>query len=327
MSNRIQGPMKAPVHEESSSKVRSDLKLLEEGPQQCILIGIVDVGTSSVTYTGKHPKDTRQIYLIFEYPELKQLIYEDDVEPRSKIKYERFTYSLYEKANLFSAIQAVNNGKYEKSKLEQVDLFEFIGCRLLTSIVHTPDRKNPSIIYDNIESYMKVGKMPEPEDFISDGKRYMFYIDADENGNTIGNNFNTENFAELPQFLREKLMESYEGVEYKSKGGVFAEYVKPEEEQSNVAKPPSTYSVPRGYEFKDVMGKNESYENYRKGGWTDKQLLEKKFLSKIAKAPESSVAPPPDEKEKSNIAPPPSDDSEDDLGNAFADDDDEDLPF
>ena len=323
MSNRISGPMTAPAQEQSS-KVRQNLQLPEEGPQQAILIGLVDMGTISKSFNGQPPKDVRQIMCIFEYPELKQLVYEDDTEKRSFIKYEEMTYSTFEKANFFKVIDAVNNGKYPKTEYDRINLFDFVGGRLFTSISHVKDKNNPDITYANIDSYMKVGKLPQPENFISDGNRYMFYIDAE------GKNFNTENFAELPKFLREKIMKSHEAIAYKSKGGVFAEPIERQNQQPTSQAPapapaPAEFEVPQGYSFVDKMGTGLSYADYRKSGWKNQQLLAQGFLVKneTPAAPTPSpvqTAPPP-----APVAPAPTADASN--YDPFGDESDDDLPY
>lgn len=320
MSNRISGPMTAP-EQGQSSKVRQNLQLPEEGPQQAILIGLVDMGTISKSFNGQPPKDVRQIMCIFEYPELKQLVYEDDTEKRSFIKYEEMTYSTYEKATFFKVIDAVNNGKYPKTEYDRINLFDFVGGRLFTSISHVKDKNNPDITYANIDSYMKVGKLPQPENFISDGNRYMFYIDAE------GKNFNTENFAELPKFLREKIMKSHEAIAYKSKGGVFAEPIERQNQQPTSQAPapaPAEFEVPQGYSFVDKMGTGLSYADYRKSGWKNQQLLAQGFLVKnetpAAPAPAPVQTPPPP-------APAPAPTADASNYDPFGDDSDDDLPF
>lgn len=322
MSNRISGPMTAPAQEQSS-KVRQNLQLPEEGPQQAILIGLVDMGTISKSFNGQPPKDLRQIMCIFEYPELKQLVYEDDTEKRSFIKYEEMTYSTFEKANFYKVIDAVNNGKYPKTEYEKINLFDFVGGRLFTSISHVKDKNNPDITYANIDSYMKVGKLPQPENFISDGNRYMFYIDAE------GKNFNTENFAELPKFLREKIMKSHEAIAYKSKGGVFAEPQERQNQQPTAQAPapaPAEFEVPQGYSFVDKMGTGLKYADYRKSGWKNQQLLAQGFLVKnetpAAPAPAPvQTAPPP------APAPAPAPTADASNYDPFGDESDDDLPF
>lgn len=318
MSNRISGPMTAPAQEQTS-KVRQNLQLPEEGPQQAILIGLVDMGTVSKSFNGQPPKDVRQIMCIFEYPELKQLVYEDDTEKRSFIKYEEMTYSTFEKANFFKVIDAVNNGKYPKTEYDRINLFDFVGGRLFTSISHVKDKNNPDITYANIDSYMKVGKLPQPENFISDGNRYMFYIDAE------GKNFNTENFAELPKFLREKIMKSHEAIAYKSKGGVFAEPQERTNQQQGATAPapapaPAEFEVPQGYSFVDKMGTGLKYADYRKSGWKNQQLLAQGFLVKN----ETLAAPAPTPVQ---TPPPPAPTADDSNYDPFGDDSDDDLPF
>ena len=199
MGNRIKGGLIAPKSGTSESKLRDDLEIPEEGVHQALCIGIVDLGTHSESFQGGPPKDKRKIMLIHEFPEIKQLVYEDDTEKRTYIKYDEMSFSLY-KSKFLKVITALNNGKYTDEEMKEIDLFDFIGNRLILGIVHTNKTKDGKpVTYANIESYSRVGKRPPPENFESDGNRYMFAIDED------GENFTTDNFSELPEFIKDKI--------------------------------------------------------------------------------------------------------------------------
>ena len=331
MSNRITGGMIAPQQQSSGSKVREDLELLEEGLHQAILIGLVDLGTHLESFNNEDEKERRKILCILEYPELKQLVYEDDTEKRSYIKYETMTWSFFKNAGFLKLISAVNNGQFAETEFSKIDLFQFVGQRLYTSIKHVQKEKSGIVnTYVNVETYARIGKAPAPENFISDGNRYMFYIDP------AGNNFMTENFAELPKFAKDKIKESLEGKAYIERGGKFLERneedKKPKTSSTATPPPAPTENVPEGYTFVDTTGNDGTYEDYKNNGWKDNQLIKHGFLVEIPKKL-PTAPPPPEDDEKTptkKIASPPSDESSPkEQGGEFNpfNDDDDDLPY
>lgn len=313
--SRIQGGLTAPTSSSSDRKLHQNFQLPEEGIHQAILIGVIAMGTFSEKYMNEPEKDRQKIMLIWEFPELKQLVYEDDQEKRSYIKYDEMGFSMHEKSKLTRVISALDNGKTKDFR--SLDLFSLIGERVIITIKHVHKNVDgEEKTYVNIEAYSRVGKMPAPENFISDGDRYMWYPDK------AGEHFTTQNFAELPGFIRKKISESKEGIAHKANGGSFAE---PKENENNPSGPASPKeeakaSVPKGYGFQDITGNGYTYDQYKAMGWKDKQLLEKGYLKKVATAPappapEAPAAPPaPAAPEASGAIDP------------FAEDDD-DLPY
>ena len=137
----------------------------------------------------------------------------------------------------------------------------------------------------------------------------------------------TENFAELPNWIKEKIKKSNEAVEYAAQGGTFAERERSDEDnkQSSAPEPPSSNKqkpqVKEGFEF---VGTDATYESYIEQGWTDRQLYDAGLLVKKKATP-----PPPPAKEEKKPTPPPSPNKEAPATNVnpFEDDEDDDLPF
>lgn len=336
-NNRIEAPMIAPDNGGSKFNLRPNLQIPDEGPRQMLLIGIIDIGTHVEKSGQGAGQEKRKMFVMFEKPDLRQLVYEEDTEPRTWTRSEEMGYSMYKNAKLFKIAKAIVGAKYTDEQLEKgINLFELLGGRCYVTVVHKPNPKDPNNPYVNFENFSRVGNDPAPADFISDGKRYAFYIDAE------GKNFMTDNFAELPAWLRKRIMESKEAVEYAAKGGKFAE-PKSDDNSDNsgvAAPPPSAGSapVPAGFEFKDLSGQNLTYEQYLKSGWTDKQLYKAGYLVKVQQVtpptPPPAAAPTPPTPPQQPITPPPAQEPPVQTPppaqngyNPFDNDDDDDLPF
>jgi hypothetical protein len=106
-----------------------------------------------------------------------------------------------------------------------------LGCKIGTAIVHRQS-KDGSKLYDNIDTVMNWNQSI-PEDFKPSNPYWYFFIDKDKNGNVIGNNFMTENYAMLSGFLKKKILASDEAQEYIRKGGKFAEMPREDNGNSN----------------------------------------------------------------------------------------------
>lgn len=316
------GEMHAP-EQESGFKKRENLEIPDEGPQEFLCIGVVQLGTHTEVYQNKEEKIQPKIMIIWEKCDLKQLVYEEDTEPRSFVKYDEMTFYTNTKSKLFKVAKAV----FGKEKSEEditgnkINFMEMLGRRVYLNIEHKDSAKG--VTYPNVAGY-SVCKKAADEDFISDGNQYGWYFDAE------GKNFTHAAFANLPKFLREKIMESEEGKAHAAAGGKFAEPEKKEEDSgtSSSAKVKEV-GLPDGWEFKDPNGEG-TYSEYLAVGWTNKQLAEKGYLKKVEK-PKGPTGPPAAEKKiepsKPNLAPPTESIKEDDDDyNPFAGDDDE-FPF
>lgn len=338
MSNRIEAPMIAPNNGGGNFTLRKNLIIPDEGPRQMLLIGIIDIGTHIEKHGKAAGEEKRKMIVTFEKPDLKQLVYEEDTVPRTWQRSDEMGYSMYKNAKLFKIAKAIVGTKYSDDQLEKgINLFELLGGRCYVTIVHKPNPNDADNPYVNFEGFSRVGNDPEPPNFVPSGDRYAFYIDDD------GKNFMTDNFAELPGWVRKKIMESNEGKEHIAKGGKFAEPLKEEDKpQQNQSAPPPPAATQTGndkiltfkdrdFKFTDISGANFTYEQYIGNGWTNAQLSKMGYLVEIPRiaqptpppaplAAEVQAPPPPAQQ-----TPPPTETNA--AYNPFDGDDDDDLPF
>lgn len=334
--SRIQGGLQAPIAGSSDGrKYHSNYQLPDEGIEQAMLIGLVVMGTYTETFSGEAPKERKKCALIWEFPSVRQLVYEDDTEKRPFRKTKMMTFSMHEKSGLRKVILALANTNYSEDEIKKLDLFNFIGARCFLGLTHKTYKKdNEDTLTLSIDSYTKVGKAPVPDGWEPDNERYMWFPDAN------GDNFMTENFAELPGWLREEIMKSAEAIAHQQRGGKFAEEKKSDAKQAKENNAAADVpQVPNGWEFVDPTNTGFSYADYRASGWTDKHLHSKGFLVKKAApatpppAEPQSAAPAPDGPPTPEAAPAPAEKPAAAAAPEKADDfdpfgeDDDDLPY
>lgn len=292
MSNRIDAPMYAPDNGSSKFNLLPNLQIPDEGPRQMILMGIIDIGTHTEKSGQAAGQDKRKMIAMFEKSDLWQRVYEEDTEPRAWQRSDTMGYSMYKNAKLFKIAKAIVGGKYNDDQLEKgIDLRELLGGRCYVTVVHKPNPKDANNPYVNFENFSRVGNDPAPANFTPSNQQYYFFIDDE------GKNFMTENFSELPAWIRKQIMESKEAIEYASKGGKFAEPTKEDENQSHTQQQQApatvTSQIPAGYQFKDLSGQNFSYEQYKTAGWTDKQLYKQGWLTALPQQAPAPTSPAP----------------------------------
>ena len=315
----MEGEMLAP--EQEGKKKREGLEIVDEGPQEFLCIGVIQLGTHTENYADKGEKIQPKIMIIWEKCDLKQLIYEDDTEPRSFIKYDEMTFYTNTKSRLYKVAKAVFGKEKKEDDIvnNKINFMEMLGRRAYLNIEHV--EKKDGDIYPKITGYA-VCKKAADEDFITDGNQYGWYLDA------AGKNFMHPAFANLPLWIREKIMASEEGKAHKEAGGKFAEPERSENEESSSkgsSKKVNEVSVPEGWEFKDPNNEY-TYSEFLAAGWTNNQLAKKGYLTKSEK-PKGPAAPPKDEPKKPEPAAPKPDEDDDDYNPFAVDDDDDDLPF
>lgn len=317
------GEMHAP--EQEGRKRNPNLEIPEEGPQEFLCIGVVQLGTHTVNFEGKE-KVQPQIMIIWEKADLKQLVYEDDTEKRSFVKYDTMSFYTNTKSKLYKVAKAIFGKEKKEDDIvnNKINFMEMLGRRAYLTIEHVESKKDDGGYFPKVTGYSVCRKAPD-EDFISDGNQYGWYLDSE------GKNFTHPAFANLPQWIREKIMESEEGVKHKENGGKFAEPERSENNTESNSKPAKVeqVGVPEGWVFKDLSG-TSTYSEYKAVGWTDKQLAKKGYLTKVEppKAPPAPPTPPVEktpEPPKPSVNQPPVDD--DDDYDPFGGDDDDDLPF
>ena len=250
--------------------------------------------------------------LVWEFPGHKQLVYEDDTEKRAFIMYDEKKYSFNEKSTLYKIMKAIDNGVTSDEEFAKVNLFGMIRKRLSIAIEHK--KGSDGEMRAKITSYNKVGK--SAPQFTPSDTAYLFYIDEE------GKHFTTDNYAELPFWIREKIKKSDEGVKYAANNGIFNDPVRSDNDDHGSEHGEENFNMPDGFEFSDPD--NLGYEEYRKSGWNDRQLYDAGLLKKLAKptAPAPSTTAPAPEPKAPPTAPAPKESM-----NPFTADEEDDLPF
>ena len=316
------GEMHAP-EQENGKKRREGLEIPDEGPQEFLCIGVVQLGTHTESYDGKEEKNQPKIMIIWEKADLKQLVYEDDTEPRSFIKYDEMTFYTNTKSKLFKVAKAIFGKETKEDDIvnNKINFLSMLGRRAYLNIEHVETKKGD--LFPKVTSYA-VCKKAADDDFITDGNQYGWYFDSE------GKNFMHPSFANLPKFIREKIIESEQGKAHAAAGGTFAEPERNDDNESQKSNSPAKakeVGVPEGWEFQDP-NKEFTYSEYLAAGWNNKQLASKGYLKKVEKHAGPTAPPPAEEKKAESPKPsgPAPVEKDDDDYNPF-DDDDDNVPF
>lgn len=312
------GEMHAP--QQDTKKKRDGYEIVDEGPQEFLCIGVIQLGTHDEEFKGK-PKTQPKIMIIWEKCDLKQLVYEDDTEPRSFIKYDEISYYTNTKSRLFKIAKAIfgKEAKDDDITANKVNFLSMLGRRAYLTIEHKETEKGG--VYPKITGY-SICKKAADEDFISDGNQYGWYLDDK------GENFMHPAFANLPKWIREKIMESHEGKAHKEAGGTFLEPERSEDGGGSSSEVQvKEVKVPDGWVFEDP-NKEGTYSQYLAVGWDNNKLAKAGLLKKVEK-PKGPAAPPTTEAKKPTppapSTPPPTQEDDDEY-DPFGEEDD-DLPF
>lgn len=282
----------------NASKKNENIQILEAGPNPGILYAIVDQGTS---YNKYWDKTSRTLRLIFEFPLLKQLFNEGDTEERPTVVSQEYSFILGESSNLVKKFingaegRVLNKSEYSNGW----DLSKYLGRTFIVDIVNRPNKKDPAIIHNNI------GEVKA----LSDGLRNRYNFDWDSVTITNpmiafiidpdGQNFTTEDYANLPPYLKKKIADSDEGIRFSNNGGVFAQKNKSfKANDPNVQKaapvqrqaqaPKADANAP----IKKMLVEDFTYEQYLASGWDDAALIEAKKMVLVQNlAPTPAPAP------------------------------------
>lgn len=280
MSNTItpQGEIQGQiVIEDNNSVKRSDIQNLVHGLNPGVLYAVVDLGTHNETFQGQAPMPTRKIFIGFEHPQLKQLFYEDDTVPRSTVSSIEGSMTLGDKSKLKALVNAASGKALSYDEAKSYNLYNLLGQKFNINIEITPGKKDPTLFYNKVTGVFSGNGMILPVPFEPELKYLYFFIDKDKHGNTIGNNFMTSNYANLPFFLKKKILASKEAIEYTAKGGKLAENPKVEKGQQVPQQPqqPTQHSIPQNSVSPITMLVNDfTLEQYLQSGWTIEALVQ-----------------------------------------------------
>jgi hypothetical protein len=299
------------------SNRRDNIQLLEQGPNVGILYSMIDLGTH---YNEHFQKSSRVLRLTFEFPLLKQLFRTDDTETRPTVVSVEHTFQMAERSNLKKFVDGALGRILQPHEYKDgYSIGQFLGKTMIVNIGHQPSKKDPSKIYERIQTvqgltehvrssysfdWSLVRRTNELQGFLIDPQGLCFQSDQ---------------FAKLPKFIREKIQAGDEAKAYAANGGQFvaqAEYNNTSPVQGNpqatsnapapvqrVAQAPSptASNIVVGQDGKQLewLNKDFTYETMKANGWGDIGLIENGYCklhvpvqAPAPPAPPSAPAPP-----------------------------------
>lgn len=162
------------------------------GLTQCVLTGIIDLGTQEVSYEGQ-VKKVKQVALEWKLP-TQHHIFDEEEGPQPLMLYRDVTASLHPKAVLNSIV----TGMLGKSLPEEYELSDLLGANAMVNVVHV---EKDGKTYANAASFSP----------LMDG------VDAVEYEIRIlelGENFDEDVFNELPEWKQEVIKKAPEFIPF-----------------------------------------------------------------------------------------------------------------
>ena len=277
-----------------------NIQLLPIGNNLGVVYGIVDLGTQLESFGGAAPELKRKIKIMIEHPQFPQQFYLDDPSMKSTVSSFESTFNTGEKSRLRALIAAVE-GNISNQQADNYNIAQLLGKRVNSVIEHRQGKKDPTKFYENIKYVASAQGLAIPANFVPQNPYHFFVIDEQ------GENFKTKNFADLPFYLRKKIMESEEGKQYAARGGKFAENPKQDnQQQPNVnaqamapAPTPVSASVPATPNVNpysngkiELISKDYTLKAMYDNGWNDQLLVQQGMARLLPQAPPASAPMP-----------------------------------
>ncbi len=279
-----------------------NIQLLPAGNNLGVVFGIVDLGTQSVSFNNAAPELKRQIKIMIEHPQYPQQFYMDDPTLRSTVSSFESTFNTGEKSRL-RALIAATEGNLSNEQADKYNIALLLGKRINSVIEHRQGKKDATKFYENVKYVASAQGLAIPANFVPQNPYLFFVIDEQ------GENFKTKNFADLPFYLRKKIMDSEEGKKYAAAGGKFAENPKQEngaqqqqapvqqQQPQSFAPSPAPANIPvqqtNPYSNGkiELIGRDHTLQAFYANGWTDDVLVQQGLAKVIVQAPPVNVPP------------------------------------
>lgn len=157
---------------------------------------MIEIGTISEVINGE-TKILKKVRIGWELPtEMKVFNEEKGPQPRGISK--EYTLSMYDKASLRKDLKSWRGKDFTDEEAKEFDITKLLGAVCMINIIHKPGSKNPSKMYEEIAGVTPMIKgMPVPEQI--NPTMCLSY-----------DNFDTEAFEKLPDFIKAKMKGSLE---------------------------------------------------------------------------------------------------------------------
>lgn len=172
--------MKAPV----TGNKASEHIIVPVGLHKAVCISVVDLGTQQVEYNWEE-KSQRKMRMTFELPNLKR---EFDGEEKPLVIGKKYTFSMYERANLAQDLE----GRFSARQAED---FDFSLCLWRSAQIQ--------VIHDKVENktYAKIKSILPLQEEIKPFNELVLFDLSD---------FKQEVFDKLPKFMQDDIIKSKE---------------------------------------------------------------------------------------------------------------------
>lgn len=120
--------------------------LTPAGNHRACIVAMIELGTHTVQYQGKPPKESEQIYVVYELLDLDEEATADGRDG-PYIVARQYTLSLYEGAGFSKVVSAALGRPLGKD--EEVDLDLCVGKAVMIGVSHRPSKKG-DVSYDDV---------------------------------------------------------------------------------------------------------------------------------------------------------------------------------
>jgi hypothetical protein len=176
---------------QATSAPAREFEIAPAGNHVAICYAMVDMGQQKVEYNGEE-KLQRKVYIGWE------LSNEQMADGRPFMVSRQFTMSLHEKSTLRAVLESWRGRPFTDDELMGFDLKNILGKPCMVNVVHATG--NNGRTYANVKSIATMPKgMPVPEQI----NPTMLFEFGDQG-------YDEAAFANLPQWLQTKIMESKE---------------------------------------------------------------------------------------------------------------------
>jgi hypothetical protein len=166
------------------------------GTWPAICYSFVDLGTQDITFKGEtQPK--HQVRISWELHDDECIMREGPKAGQPMMIQQTYTWSMNEKANLRKALEAWRGKKFTDKEIGDFDVKNLLGQPCLLSVIHADKGEK---IYANVGGITKPPKGMTLPSMVN--KPIYIVLTPDE--------FDREAFAALPDYLKQKIMDSPE---------------------------------------------------------------------------------------------------------------------
>lgn len=175
----------------------STIQPIEAGSYPARCFSMIHIGTIDENFQGEI-KTMNKVRITFELPtELKVFKEENGEQPQVISK--EFTLSLHEKATLRSFLKNWRGQDFTDEEAKSFDIERLIGAPCMLNITHKKSK-------DGTKTYAEIGSVSKlPKGLECPAQINPSYVWTYEN-------FDQEKFNKIPEFLRQKMVTSFEYI-------------------------------------------------------------------------------------------------------------------